>query len=240
MVRLFTLPLLWLGAVAGDCPPRSFLYQPTDCVDDLLHGDPRPYVPQPGDIILSTDRSAIIRAGHYLAGSSGVHHSAIVFARPDGSPAVLEAGPFNGLRVETLDPMTVLLGHERRGERVWVRQRRVPLTAEQSCRLTEWALAQEGRRFAAGRMLRQLTPVRCRGPWTGYVGGPHGQRSSYFCAELVMESCVTAGLVAPEEARPTATYPRDIFLDRSDNRFLNDHPVFAAEWYPPARWTSAP
>src|SRR5215210_1207441 len=110
-----------------------------------------------------------------------------MFARPDGSPAVLEAGPFNGLRVETLDPLLLLRGHEQRGEKVWVRQRRVPLTPEQSCRLTTWALAQEGRRFAAGRMLAQLTPFRSRGPLrTYYLGGPHGERSSYFCAELVM------------------------------------------------------
>jgi hypothetical protein len=91
------------------------------------------------------------------------------------------------------------------------------------------------------RMLGQLTPLRCRGPWrTFYVGQPHGHRSSYFCAELVMESLVEAGLVEACDARPAATYPRDLFLDHSGNRFLDQHRVLAADWLPPARWVSQP
>lgn len=239
-----SLSLLFLGVAPKEAPPppppaASYLYEPAACIDDLLRGSPRPYVPQPGDVVLSTDRSAIIRAGHFLAGSKGVHHSSLIYARPDGSPAVLEAGPFNCLRVKCVDPLELLHGHEKRGEKVWIRQRRVPLTPEQSCRLTEWAEAQKKCRFAAGRMMRQLTPFRCRGPWTEWVGGPQGQRSSYFCAELVMESCVAAGLVDPTYVRPTANYPRDFFFDRSSNRFLDAHPPLADGWCPPARWVSA-
>lgn len=241
----FWLTMLSGLALAGSgCGPPladTYLYEPAACLDEVLRGSPRLYCPQPGDIVLSTDRSVLIRAGHRLAGSRGVHHSALVIARPDGSPAVLEAGPFNTVHVEILEPLVLLKGHEERGEQVWVRQRRVPLTAEQSARLTAWALAQEGRPFAAMRMLGQMTPLRSRGPLrTYFLGQVHGQRHSYFCAELVMESLVAAGLVDPADTRPAATYPRDLFLDHSANPFLDAHPALAACWLAPARWTSCP
>src|SRR5437763_17080450 len=110
-------PLLWLACHPGDGPASGlgFLYPPAYSYDDPCGGPLQPYRPQPGDIILTTDRSSIIRAGHWLVGCQGVHHSALVFARPDGSPAVLEAGPFNNLWVETLDPWYLLTNHEERG-----------------------------------------------------------------------------------------------------------------------------
>src|SRR4051794_16381992 len=100
---------LWLacgGTPEGEpAPATSYVYQPAACIDDLLRGPPRPYVPQAGDIVLSTDKSAIIRAGHALAGTPGVHHSSIMFLNCDGRPTVLESGPFNSLHVEVVDPM---------------------------------------------------------------------------------------------------------------------------------------
>jgi hypothetical protein len=240
------LPIFSLGltGVAGDCAAAvagSFLYQPAYCTADVRLAPARPYLPQPGDIFLASDRGLIARACHWLVGAAGVHHSGIVCARPDGSLAILEAGPFNTLRVRTLDVLPHLRGHEERGEKVWVRQRRVPLTPEQSARLTAWALAQDGKRFAVVRLGAQLTPLRSRGPLRTYlVGGPHGERRNYFCSELVMESCVAAGLVDPAGARPAATYPRDLFMDRSHNPFLNRHLDLSPCWFPPARWASCP
>jgi hypothetical protein len=240
-----SLPFLALGlaGAAGDGPAGagSFLYAPAYCTGDVRPGPPRPYLPQPGDIFLASDRGLIARASHWLVGAAGVHHSGIVVARPDGGLAILEAGPYNTLRVRTLDVLPHLRGHEGRGEKVWIRQRRVPLTPEQSMRLTAWALAQDGKPFAVVRLGAQLTPLRSRGPLrTGLVGGPHGERRSYFCSELVMESCVAAGLVDAAAARPAATYPRDLFMDRSNNPFLNRHLDLSARWLPPARWASAP
>src|SRR4051794_34328682 len=100
------LALLWFACPPGDAPGPGvgYLYAPTYSEDAPRGAPAQPYYPQPGDIILSSDRSAIIRAGHWLVGCKGVHHSALVFARPDGPPAVLESGPFNTLWVETLDP----------------------------------------------------------------------------------------------------------------------------------------
>jgi hypothetical protein len=235
---------LGLACAAGDHPAAvvgSFLYQPAYCTGDVRRGPARPYLPQPGDIFLASDRGLIARAGHWLVGAAGVHHSGIVFARPDGSLAILEAGPYNTVRVGASDALPHLRGHERRGEKVWIRQRRVPLTGEQSARLTAWALAQDGKPFAVVRLGAQLTPFRSHGPLRTYiVGGPHGERRRYFCSELVMESCVAAGLVDSAGARPAATYPRDIFMDRSKNPYLNRHLDLPPCWFPPARWASCP
>jgi hypothetical protein len=235
---------LGLTCVVGDNPAPaagSFLYQPAYRAEDVWLAPARPYVPQPGDIFLASDRGRIARSVHWVVGAAGVHHSGIVFARPDGSLAILEAGPYNTLLVRALAVLPHLRGHEGRGEKVWIRQRRVPLTPEQSARLTTWALAQDGKRFAVLRLGAQLTPFRSRGPLrTRFVGGPHGARRAYYCSELVVESCVAAGLVDPARARPAATYPRDLFMDRSNNPFLNRHFGLSPGWFPPARWASCP
>ena len=56
------LPVLWLACLAADGPaPFAYLYQPSYVKEDCP-GPARPYVPQPGDIILTTDRSRIIQA----------------------------------------------------------------------------------------------------------------------------------------------------------------------------------
>ncbi len=160
--------------------------------------------------------------------------SAIVFARPDGSMAILEAGPNDCLWVRTLDLIPHLQEYATAG-RVWIRRRCVPLTPEQSARLTEFALAQDGKRFALGRLGAQLTPFRHRGPIrTYFVGKPCGDRQRWFCSELVTEACVAAGLLDPERSRPSATYPHDLFYGRSYNLFINSHLDINAGWYPPA------
>jgi hypothetical protein len=124
---------------------------------------------------------------------------------------------------------------------VWIRRRCVPLTAEQSALLTEFALSADGKRFALGRLGLQLTPFRTRGPLrTRFVGLPQGDRKSYFCSELVTESCVAAGLLEYERTRPSATYPHDLFYGRSLNPFIDRHLDINDYWLPPARWTCDP
>src|SRR5688572_17389945 len=81
----------------------SYLYEPAYCMDRVLRGAPAPYLPQPGDIMLATDSNLFWTIGHNLAITGHPHHSGIVFARPDGRMAVLEAGPYDTLRVRTLD-----------------------------------------------------------------------------------------------------------------------------------------
>src|SRR5205823_11494352 len=143
-------------------------------LDFALRGPTRLYTPQPGDIVLSTDASRFWKIMHNLAGTSHPTHSMIVFAYPDGRLGILEGGPHDTLKCRALEALPHMFSYEAEG-RVWVRRRAVPLTPEQSARLTEFALAVDGRRFALGRLADQLTSFRTRGPVrTAFVGKPHG------------------------------------------------------------------
>jgi hypothetical protein len=229
------------GSVEGACPGGSFLYQPAFCIDDVVRLPVEAYLPQPGDLMLRLDRSWFWRITHHMALAFDPNGSGIVFARPDGSLAVLEAGPNDTLWVGTPDLLPHLREYANEGT-VWIRKRCVPLTPDESCRLTAFALAQDGKRFALGRLAGQLTPFRSRGPVrTYFVGGPHGgDRCSYFCSELVCEACVAAGLLDSARTRPAATYPCDLFFGKSLNPFINSHLDVNAGWCPPARWTYCP
>ncbi len=221
-------------------PAASFLCQPSYELDYALRGPMRSYTPQPGDIVMAADTSKFWKIMHNLAGTSDPTHSMVVFALPDGKMGILEAGPHDTLKCRTLDALPHMMSYEAEG-RVWVRRRPVPLTPEQSARLTEFALATDGRQFALGRLAAQLTAFRTRGPVrTWFIGKPRGiDQKNYFCSELVCESLVYAGVLDPLTTRPSATYPRDLFMDHSPNPFLNRHFKLAPCWDPPARWTSA-
>jgi len=218
----------------------GYLYQTVSKPDDELQGPAGLYVPQPGDIFLSTDQLWIARLGHKLAGASSPHHSGLIIMRPDGSPGTLEAGPHDTLFVRVLSMQENLGQYEEEGETIWIRRRKTPLTAEQSQRVTEFAMRQNGKLFAWGRVIGQLTPFRSRGPWTEWVGGPHGNRFSYFCSELALETLVYAGLLDPNRTRPCATYPCDLFYGRSKNDFINANLDINKYWDPPAPWTRQP
>ncbi|QJW95245.1 hypothetical protein [Frigoriglobus tundricola] len=222
-------------------PTGSYLWQPVYKEDHILRGPTRPYVPQPGDIVMSADGSVFWKAMHNLAGTSHPTHSMIVVALPDGKMGILEGGPHDTLKCRVLEALPHMASYEKEG-RVWVRARACPLTPEQSARLTEFAMATNLREFAIWRLALQLTPFRPRGPLrTAFVGKPHGiDHNSYYCSELVCEACVYAGIMDPETTRPSATYPRDIFMDHSLNPYLNRHLKLAPAWDPPARWTSYP
>jgi hypothetical protein len=238
-LSLLALMLVCSGAAAQE-PGNSYLCQPAYVIDDAYRLPAEAYTPQPGDIMLTTDKNPFFEVMFRLAFTGHPHHSGIVAARSDGRMAVLESGPHDTLHVEFLDAIPHLRSYEEKGQ-VWMRKRRTPLTAEQCAKLTTWAERQDHRWFAGLRLCGQLTPFRCRGPIrTQFVGGPNGERNSYFCCELLMESCVTAGLVDPVNTRPAAMYPSDVFYDKSVNPWVNKHLNMAADWYPPQRWSSTP
>jgi hypothetical protein len=244
MLGSLLCPLLLTSVLVGEGNPAaladSYLCQPSYCLDRELRGPLRPYVPQPGDIMLATDHSRFWAIAHNLALTGHPHHSGIVFALPDGQLGVLESGPHDTLHVELLRLLPNLREYEEEGP-VWIRQRAVPLTQDQSARLTAFALSASGKRFAVLRIVAQITPFRTRGPLrTRFVGWPHGDRCKYFCSEVVLEACVAAGLLAPETTRPSATFPRELFFDRSANPFLDKNFKLAPCWEPPARWLSSP
>lgn len=219
----------------------GYLYQANFDPDAPLQGPAKPYHAQPGDIFLCTDQLWIARLGHKLAGASSPHHSGLVITLPDGRPGMLESGPHDTLFVRVLDLRENLGQYLDEDESIWIRRRKTPLTPEQSQILTDFALRQDGKLFAWGRVIGQLTPFRSRGPWTEWVGGPHGgDRVSYFCSELALETLLAAGLLDPNRTRPAATYPCDLFYGKSKNTFINDHLDINAGWEPPARWMLTP
>jgi hypothetical protein len=230
----------WSCPVEGTEPIGSFLYQPAFCMKEVRLCPAEPYLPQPGDIMLRLDHSIFWRVTHYMALACDPNGSGIVFARPDGGLAILEAGPNDTMYCRGMDMLPHLKEYADAGM-VWIRKRRIPLTPEQSCRLTEFAMKQNGKRFALLRLGVQLTIFRHRGPLrTWFVGKPCGDRKSYFCSELVTEACCAAGLLDPERTRPSATYPRDLFYGTSFNPFIDRHLDVNLSWYPPARWTDKP
>ncbi|HEY1379685.1 MAG TPA: hypothetical protein VGF55_22975 [Gemmataceae bacterium] len=221
-------------AVAG-C---GFLDCPAFALDDRFRPPQSPYCPQPGDLVFSITKSVIGRIGHAVSGAGEPSHSGYVFRRPDGSLAVMEAGPYDIPVIESRDLAGHLPAYHARGH-VWVRPRCAPLTPDQDCRLTEVSAKQEGKPFARLRVYRQVTPFKARGPHrTEALGGPHGpDRRAYYCAELAAEAFVYAGLVPAEDARPSATYPSDLFYDESRDRFLDEHfRLSRFGWGVPSRW----
>ncbi len=229
-----------LARAEGPAALGSYLYQPSHCMDDVLRTPAVAYLPQPGDVLLATDDNKFWAATHNLALAFEPHNSAVVVAREDGSLAILEAGPNDTIWVRRLDLLPHLCEYEAKGP-LWIRKRKMPLTPEQSCRLTEFAAKQDGKRFALGRLAGQLTPFRSRGPLrTYFLGKPSGDRCAYFCSELVTESLTYAGALDPATTRPAATYPHDLFFDQSYNLYISKHLPLACDWYPPARWTSCP
>ena len=50
-----------------------------------------------------------------------MHHSGIVIALPDGELRLIEAGPFDKVQVEMMDPYQHMSQHAALGDRVWVR-----------------------------------------------------------------------------------------------------------------------
>jgi hypothetical protein len=238
------MPLVLAGLlVGGDAEPSgSFLYQPAYKIDYQCRLPARPYCPQAGDILLATDNNIFWKLTHNLAWTGHPHHTGVVFQRCDGSFAVLESGPNDTAWIDNLDLLPHLREYDEKGL-VWIRARKAPLTKEQSDCLTAFAERQEGKRFAISRLLLQMTLLRPRGPFTlktRVMGKPKGDRSKYYCSELAMEALIACGALDPEGQRPAAIYPRDIFMDRSPNLFINANLHFKECWDPPARWTSCP
>ena len=93
----------------------SYLCQPAYARDWELRGPVEPYVPQAGDIFLATDQRLWFRWGHLIAGANGVHHSGIVIALPDGELRLIEAGPFDKVQVEMMNPYQHMSQHAAAG-----------------------------------------------------------------------------------------------------------------------------
>jgi hypothetical protein len=235
MIRIL-LAIASLSLIAAG--PFGDVYQPAYSLDHCLREPVACYEPQAGDLIFYTDDHSIFwPIGFAMAGTGAPFHSGIVVMMPDGTPSVLESGPDDSSLVEVCSLYERLRFHSCNRGRIWIRRRSVPLTAEQSCRLTEFAITQRHKEYAVWRMMGQATPMRCRGPLKiHFLGKPEGPKDSYFCSELILEAAVYAGLMDPCTTRPRSSYPRDYFFDSSPNPYLNKHLNLSCTWHPPARW----
>lgn len=199
--------------------------------DSLTTDGPRePYFPQPGDIVLYDHKSLRSRFFYTLAHTGKPYHAGIVVNLPDGRPAILEAGPYDYTHVFLMDALPRMRTHK---GTVWVRRLRVPLTPEQSARLTDFALHQTGKGFALFRIILEVTPFRAHGSLHSRVfGSPKTERHGWFCSELVVAALAVAGLVDPHIVKPNTLYPRDLFRDCPFD--------WKPGWEEPCRWTSEP
>jgi hypothetical protein len=204
----------------------------------LQHTPPGPrvaYQPQPGDVVLSTTSNFKATLKYIFAGSWKPTHAGVVVQTASGQLAVLEAG---GGRSHEVKLVPIAERPLRESDaKIWIRQVHSPLTPEQSARLTEFAQTVNGRKYDTLRQMLLATPFRTRGPIrTFFLGKPEGIVEKYFCSQIVVEALVYAGAVDPTTARPSATFPRDMFFDHSLNPYLNRHPLLRGNWAPPALW----
>ncbi len=190
---------------------------------------PCPYTPREGDLLLLTSRDKIYTIVWRLAGTGHPYHSMILVRRSTGELEALEVGGGTShsvtLRLVPERLTALFQAYHGKDPAAWVRQRRTPLTPEQSARLTAFAEGQLGKRFTPTREFLALVPTRGR---TYRSGDP--KQADWFCSELVATAIEQAGLLPPGAiANPGRLTPRHFHFDQDIN--------LTAEWEPPVRWT---
>jgi hypothetical protein len=190
-----------------------------------------PYVPREGDLVFYDDHNPTWTALFALAGTGPPLHMGIVVKRTDGRMAILEAGPDDTLSVRLLDlaPRLRQFHRDFRGT-ITIRRCKVTLSPQQSAAQTRFAVAQDGKRYAARRLLVQGTPLRARGPLGPLLARTRLDRDSWICSELAVATGTVAGLFDPREVPANATYQRDLVDNRRHD--LRDVWQATAEWLP--------
>ena len=242
---MLALPALLCGVLAADPAPstspsdepaayRGGLAAPSYNADWTAGPAETPWVPRPGDVVLfASDKPRAY--GYYLFGQTGPpSHVGMVVTMPDGRPGIFESGGNDNWRISLTEANERLASYP---GRVWVRQRFVPPTPDQSRMLSEFASMVLGLRYPFLRAIGHGFMIRPRGPMrTFFMGGPVGLRDGYICGELVVEALAYAGMIDSITARPSATYPRDLFKDASLNLYIHRRPPLKCGWERPARW----
>ena len=189
-----------------------------------------PYIPAEGDLFLFDDHNKLVTNLYRLVGTKSPLHTALAFRRPDGTMALLEAGP-------NLDPKVYIVNvvprlHAYNGT-VLVRRLKTPLAPEQCDKLTQFAMAQEGKPYARIRLILQGTPFRPRGPIRKALFGHTSlDRSCWTCCELTGAAATAAGVLIPKVHFANAMYPRDFAYDEDFD--ISSSYREAALWYPRA------
>jgi hypothetical protein len=214
-----------LGAPVSPLQPVGYL------VATPARPQTAPYEPRPGDIVLYDDFNKFYRLIFKLANTSAPTHVAMVIARPDGTPALLElTGPrMITAKVSIVDIEPRLTNYS---GAIMVRRIREPLTPKQSHDLTQFAQSESGKSFALGRVMLQATLFCPRnGLRREWFGKTYLSRDRWFCSEMVVAACASAHLLDPNKCCANATYPRDLAYDEA---------LDLSRWYhPPVAWAPA-
>ena len=216
--------------------PFGYLYQPAYDLTVQPRLPASRYEPRAGDVLLLSDSDKIWTLLYRIALTGKPGHSGVVVTMEDGRLGVLEAG-YNDTIWVRVTPLDYRL-NEYHGT-VWIRQREIPLSPDEDRRLTEFAMAVNGQRYGLGQFMLQITPLRSRGPIrTNFLGKSRGIGGRYVCAQETLEALIYAGVIDPSTARPAATYPQDLFYDRSRNLYLDKNPPLAGGWSQPRLWNA--
>ena len=231
--------MLLAVTLSADPAPTALgrLARPDSSVHLVAIGPFIAYSPAVGDVVFSVTENRKIALLYRFVLVGIPTHAGIVVRLPDGALGVLEAGGGGEFRTRTTP---IAARFSRAGDRtIWVRRRSTPLTAEQERRLNEFAALSENTGYSKVRAfdLAFFSPHGPRGPIrTFFDGKPKGVRDDSVCSEIVVEALAYAGVIDAETARPSATAPRDLLLDRSLNLYLRRHPPLACGWLPPSIW----
>jgi hypothetical protein len=229
MVRL-VLGLWSLTAAVPDARAANapgYLFRMVPGPDHAMSLQGEPYLPREGDVVLFDDHNKFMHFLYRIRGTGGPLHSAFVFKRPDGTLAVLEAGPNFTPKVFVLEVAPRL--HDFYGT-ILIRRLKHPLATEQSEHLTQFALAQEGKHYALARLALQATPFRPRGPLrTTCLGRTCMDRKRWMCSELTVAAVTATGLCGKKYCA-NGMYPRDLCYDETyDFSSFYEDPAL---WYP--------
>jgi len=190
------------------------------------------YEPREGDLIFYDDKNPAWTALFAYAGTGPPLHMGIVFKKADGKFAVLEAGPDDTVFVKVLDLDKRLPQFHKdfKGGTITIRRCKKELGEEESKALTKFALAQDGKRYAIGRLLLQATPLRTRDSAREKKDGKTVlDRDAWICSELAVAAGTVAKLFDPKVVHSNVAYPRDLV----DNQRYD----LSAAWHDAAMWT---
>ncbi len=208
----------------------GYYYQTYQGPDKVWHVQLVDYKPMPGDLLLFDDHNKIITFMYQMVGTGAPLHAAMIVARPDQTPAILEAGPNFIPKVFVVDPLRRMRAYP---GTVLIRRPRQPLTQEQSDNLTRFAMAQDGKDYALTRLFMQATPFRPRvGLRKICFGHTCLERKRWTCSELTATACTVIGLLDSRRFPANAMYPRDFCYD---DRF-----DLSSSYAEPLLWTEHP
>jgi hypothetical protein len=190
-----------------------------------------PYEPREADLVFYDDENPAWMGLFAYAGTGPPLHMGSVFKRADGSFAALEAGPDDTTRISLIHldkRLHQFHQHYPKGT-ITIRRCKKELPAAVSQELTKFAQAQDGKRYAVGRLLLQGTALRARGPIREkLLGATVLDRDSWICSELSVAAGTVAKLFDPKVVPSNVPYPKDLV----DNARYD----LSATWHDAALW----